>query len=316
MTTVRPVLGRGLDALIERGQADRKRDDAQWTLHISIDEIDANPQQPRTVLHEASINELAASVRAVGILQPLLVTPGSGSRYTLVAGERRWRAARLAGLREVPVVVTSLAGDELLAAALIENVQREDLGPLEEARAYERLIETTGASQAEIAERVGKSRSTIANALRLLHLPERIRESLANGEISEGHARAILGVPDASGMERLWRRVVDRGLSVRLTEAAARAIRDGTAAQAPISVAQTSSPPDATADDDLALAEEIQAALGTRVRVRRGSQGGKLEIHWYDDEQLQQLALRIVAAMEESTASYASADHPPAHLTV
>ena len=117
-------------------------------------------------------------------------------------------------------------------------------------------------------------------------------------------------------MERLWRRVVDRGLSVRLTEAAARAIRDGTAAQAPISVAQTSSPPDATADDDLALAEEIQAALGTRVRVRRGSQGGKLEIHWYDDEQLQQLALRIVAAMEESTASYASADHPPAHLTV
>ena len=141
MTTARPALGRGLDALFERAQAPRE---APGPLRVPLDRIDPNPEQPRSVIEPQALEELAASVRAVGILQPLLVTAAADGRYTLVAGERRWRAARLAGLSEVPVIVTSLAGDELLTAALVENVQREDLSPLEEARAYERLIATTG----------------------------------------------------------------------------------------------------------------------------------------------------------------------------
>ena len=230
MTTARPILGRGLDALIPRSQ-DRRDEPAP--PRVAIDQIDPNPEQPRGGVDPAALEELAASVRSIGVLQPLLVTAGAGGRFTLVAGERRWRAARLAGLREVPVVVTSLAGDELLTAALVENVQREDLSPLEEAGAYARLLAASGESQTRIAGRVGKSRSTVANSLRLLGLPAPIRDSLARAEISEGHARALLAVADPAAREALWRRVVGEGLNVRQTERAARALNAAAAAPAP-----------------------------------------------------------------------------------
>jgi ParB family chromosome partitioning protein len=302
MTTARPILGRGLDALIARSPEPR---DAPAPRRVAIDRIDPNPEQPRGAVEPAALEELAASIRSVGILQPLLVTPAAGDRFTLVAGERRWRAARLAGLWEVPVVVTSLAGDELLTAALVENLQREDLSPLEEAAAYARLLAATGESQARIAERVGKSRSAIANALRLLGLPAPIRDSLARGEISEGHARALLAVTDASAREQLWRRVVAEGLNVRQTERAARAAagRDGDSAPAIDDIESQYS------ERDGEVSAWIERALGTRVRLHRGAKGGTLEIRWYDDEQLHDLAARLAAATE-------TPPPPPAQLTI
>jgi len=309
MTTARPILGRGLDALIQRAQTERTRED-DAPRRLPLDQIDPNPEQPRSTIDPETLRELAASLRAVGILQPLLITPGPGERYTLVAGERRWRAARLAGLHDAPVIVTSLAGDELLAAALVENVQREDLSPLEEARAYERLIEATGESQSQIAERVGKSRSTVANALRLLGLPPAIRDSLAAREITEGHARALLAVASAGDQAELWRRVVAEGLNVRQTERAAQAVKAPPATSpAPPAASATAPRPDPLSDDAI-LAGEMEAALGTRVRIRRGPRGGRLDIHWYDDEQLQQLAGGIVAAHA------APSPKPPDHLTI
>ena len=302
MTTARPILGRGLDALIARSQ-DRRDEPAPQ--RVAIDQIDPNPEQPRGVVDPAALQELAASVRSIGVLQPLLVTAGAGGRFTLVAGERRWRAARLAGLREVPVVVTSLAGDELLTAALVENVQREDLSPLEEAGAYARLLAASGESQARIAERVGKSRSTVANSLRLLGLPAPIRDSLARAEISEGHARALLAVADPAAREALWRRVVGEGLNVRQTERAARALNAAAAAPAPEPGAPSRDP-----DADAALITDLERALGTRVRLHRGGRGGTLEIRWYDDEQLRHLAGQLAAPTADALPP------PPAHLTI
>ena len=302
MTTARPILGRGLDALIARSH-DRRDEPAP--PRVAIDRIDPNPEQPRVAVDPAALQELAASVRSIGVLQPLLVTAGAGGRFTLVAGERRWRAARLAGLREVPVVVTSLAGDELLTAALVENVQREDLSPLEEAGAYARLLAASGESQARIAQRVGKSRSAVANSLRLLGLPAPIRDSLARAEISEGHARALLAVADPAAREGLWRRVVAEGLNVRQTERAARALNAAAAAPPP-GPGDPSRDPDA----DAALITDLERALGTRVRLHRGGRGGTLEIRWYDDEQLQHLARQLAAPAADTLPP------PPAHLTI
>ena len=302
MTTARPILGRGLDALIARSH-DRRDEPAPQ--RVAIDRIDPNPEQPRVAVDPAALQELAASVRSIGVLQPLLVTAGAGGRFTLVAGERRWRAARLAGLREVPVVVTSLAGDELLTAALVENVQREDLSPLEEAGAYARLLAATGESQARIAARVGKSRSAVANSLRLLGLPAPIRDSLARAEISEGHARALLAVADPAAREGLWRRVIGEGLNVRQTERAARALNAAAAAPPPEPGAPSRDP-----DADAALITDLERALGTRVRLHRGGRGGTLEIRWYDDEQLQHLARQLAAPAADTLPP------PPAHLTI
>ena len=309
MTTARPILGRGLDALIQRAQTERTPED-DLPRRLPIDLIDPNPEQPRSTIDPETLQELADSLRAVGVLQPLLITPGAGERYTLVAGERRLRAARLAGLQEVPVIVTSLAGDELLTAALVENVQREDLSPLEEARAYERLIEATGESQSQIAQRVGKSRSAVANALRLLGLSSAIRDSLASREISEGHARALLAVTDPGAQEQLWRRVVREGLNVRQTERAAQASKLSGAIPAGAPVSKAALPDSVLASDDAVLAGEMEAALGTRVRVHRGDRGGRLEIHWYDDEHLQHLAGRVIAAHADAPVA------PPDHLTI
>ena len=302
MSAARPALGRGLDALIQRAQSDLSGDRRGEPLELPLDAIRPNPEQPRTHIDPGALEELADSIRAVGLLQPLLVIPGRGGHYTLVAGERRWRAARRAGLTSVPVFVTSLAGDELLAAALVENLQREDLSPLEEARAYERLLQTTGGTQAEIARRVGKSRSAVANALRLLHLPDRIKDSLAAGEISEGHARAILGLADSAAQEELWRRVRDQGLSVRQTERAARALRE------PERPADPAPAPGSTSAADVAMAEELQSVLGTQVRLQRGRKGGWLSLRWYNDEQLRHLASRLAEAQAEPP--------PPSHLTI
>ena len=292
----RHALGRGLDSLISPADGDRAEPPAETQAAartaIPIAAIQPNPDQPRSYVDPAGLEELASSIREHGVLQPIIVRREAEAGYVLVAGERRWRAARLAGLSEIPAIITDVASEGLLAVALVENLQREDLSPLEEAHAYARLIDRTGMTQQRLAARVGKSRAAITNALRLLQLPDPIRLSLAAREISEGHARAILGADGEEQQLQIWEQVKRRGLSVRDTERAVQALRP----TKPTGRAKTRKP-----GDDLAQ-ERLQSALGTKVRVERGRKGGRIVVQWYDDEQLEAIVAALVAtaaAIEE-----------------
>ncbi|MCY3888062.1 MAG: ParB/RepB/Spo0J family partition protein [Chloroflexi bacterium] len=292
----RHALGRGLDSLISPADGDRAEPPAETQAAartaIPIAAIQPNPDQPRSYVDPAGLEELASSIREHGVLQPIIVRREAEAGYVLVAGERRWRAARLAGLSEIPAIITDVASEGLLAVALVENLQREDLSPLEEAHAYARLIDRTGMTQQRLAARVGKSRAAITNALRLLQLPDPIRLSLAAREISEGHARAILGADGEEQQLQIWEQVKRRGLSVRDTERAVQALRP----TKPTGRAKTRKP-----GDDLAQ-ERLQSALGTKVRVERGRKGGRIVVQWYDDEQLEAIVTALVAtaaAIEE-----------------
>ncbi|MDR7551140.1 MAG: ParB/RepB/Spo0J family partition protein [Armatimonadota bacterium] len=214
---VRRALGRGLGALIPGADLARH----QGVVEIPVDRIRPNALQPRLAFGSEPLSELEASIREHGVLQPVLVRP-AGGEYELVAGERRWRAAAAAGLRTIPAMVRHLDDRSALEAALVENLQREDLGPLERARAYRRLIEDFGMSQEDVARRVGRSQPSVANTLRLLSLPGEVQASLEAGRISEGHARALLTVQDHGRILEVWKQVETKGLSVRATEAAAR----------------------------------------------------------------------------------------------
>ena len=212
------VLGRGLGALIPQKSETSHAQHTPGLAQIAIEQISPNPYQPRKTFNEASIEELARSVREHGIVQPLVVTR-AGDRYKLIAGERRYRAAQRAGLRTVPVVIKEMMKEgDALQIALIENIQREDLNPMEEAQAYHQLHQEFGLTQEEISRRVGKERSTVANFLRLLKLPETVKKLLASGQLSMGHARALLAVDSSKKQEALAERVVRRALSVRQTE--------------------------------------------------------------------------------------------------
>ena len=277
MSNRRVGLGRGLDALIP----DR---------HPSVEEVDIdlivpNPQQPRTVFNAAALTELAASIREHGVIQPLIVSRPGGQHagtYQLIAGERRLLASRQAGLKRVPVIVKEASPQALLELALVENLQRQDLGPLEEAAAFHRLAEEFSLTQESIASRVGRSRSAIANSLSLLSLPEEIQGSLARGEISAGHARAMLGIDDAAEQRRAWRRIVEGNLTVRDAEALAKA-----SAKPSRPVRRTPSP------DLVALEERLRGSLGTKVDLTRGRKGGKLTIHFFSDEELDAIIERL-----------------------
>ena len=280
--SARPALGRGLNALIPPAPAPVAAPAPPTALPIQA--IRPNPEQPRTHLQPASLEELAASIREHGVLQPILVSRAPDAGYVLIAGERRWRAAQLAGLTEVPVVISDSAESDRLTLALVENIQRQDLTPLEEAQAYQRLVREAQLTQAAVAQRVGKSRVSVTNSLRLLQLPSAVRASLAAGEISAGHARAILAAPSAEQQLQLWERVRTHNLSVRETERAARQQRP---AGAP--------PPRALPGDQLAQ-QRLQTALGTKVQVQRGRRGGRLLIRWYSDEQLEQIVNLVTRA--------------------
>ena len=292
----RHALGRGLDSLISPAGGGRAEPPAETQAAartaLPIAAIQPNPDQPRSYVDPAGLEELASSIREHGVLQPIIVRRDAEAGYVLVAGERRWRAARLAGLSEIPAIITDVASEGLLAVALVENLQREDLSPLEEAHAYARLIDRTGMTQQRLAARVGKSRAANTNALRLLQLPDPIRLSLAAREISEGHARAILGADGEEQQLRIWEQVKRRGLSVRDTERAVQALRPTKLTGR----AKTRKP-----GDDLAQ-ERLQSALGTKVRVERGRKGGRIVVQWYDDEQLEAIVTAWVAtavAIEE-----------------
>ncbi len=282
MTEKRPALGRGLSALIPdvpRPQpvvADR---DPERPTQLDLDLLIPNPRQPRTYIDEARLEELAQSIRTNGVIQPILVRRVDG-RYEIVAGERRWRAAQRAGLLKVPIVLRDVADDQLLQIALIENIQRDDLNPIEEAQAYRRLIDEHHLSQEELAAAVGKDRATIANYLRLLRLPAEIRGDISSGTLSMGHARALVSLPDDTAQRRIAREVVARGLSVRETEALAR--REARPATQP--------PPPRKVDPNTRAAEEqLKLALGTAARIIRKGSGGRIEIDFVNEDELQRL---------------------------
>ncbi|HEV2124553.1 MAG TPA: ParB/RepB/Spo0J family partition protein [Chloroflexota bacterium] len=267
-------------------------------LEVEIGRIGPNPRQPRREMDPDQLEELAASIREHGVLQPLVVTrleAGNGRpRYQLIAGERRLQAAKLAGLVRVPVIVREAAGRELLELALIENVQRADLNAIEEAIAYQQLAEEFGLTQEEIGQRVGKSRFAVANTMRLLGLPAAVQQALLDGQLTEGHARAILQAGDREAQRRLAGDVVQRGLSVRQTEELARrAQQAGHLEQAGPSTARARRHP--AADDVEEIEERFREALGTKVQLTRGRKGGRLVIHYFDDEQLQSIYDRLTA---------------------
>src|SRR6185295_5621350 len=214
----RKALGRGLGALLSAEGTATARDESD---EIPIDLIDPSSLQPRSIFDETKLDQLAQSIVANGVVQPLLVR-AKGDRYELIAGERRWRAAQRAGLSKVPVVVRKVSDDRVLEIALIENIQREDLNPIEEARAYKKLIDTVGLTQETVAERVGRDRSYVTNYLRLLRLPDDLQELVQKGRLSTGHARTLLGLADVAAQRRLARKIIEGDLSVRATEQAVR----------------------------------------------------------------------------------------------
>ena len=285
-------LGRGLGALIPGGDAPGDLAGRPVT-EIAIAEIEANPHQPRLMMDDEALDELTQSVREHGVIQPLIVTelprgaPG-GVRYRLIAGERRLRAAAAAGLTRVPVTVRETTDRDQLELALIENVQREDLSPIEEARAYRRLIDEFGLTQQQTAERVGCSRAKVANRLRLLELPAEALEALQDARISEGHGRALLGAPSTAARLAILARIEREGLSVRQTERLARAAQS-VATATPAVAGQARDP------DIEALEDALRLQLGTRVGLRRGRGGrGTLTIHFHSDEELDGVLERLL----------------------
>lgn len=285
----RKVLGKGLASLIPSFHpATPESTGAEGVLKVPIDAIVPNRQQPRTVFDEERIEELSASIRIHGVIQPLLVRPSLGDRFELVAGERRWRAARKAGLTEVPVIVKQIDDGELLELAVIENIQREDLNAIEEAKAYQALIDQFDYSQDEVAEKLGKSRAAVANMLRLLHLPKVIQEDVVQGRMSAGHARALLVVEDLQEQLTLRERILHMQLSVRHIERIIQE-RRGRGRVSLRSKTQHLTP------QLRLIVEEITKILGTKVTLRPvGEKGGDLTIEYYSLQDLDRIYRRIV----------------------
>lgn len=276
-------LGKGLGALIPQ----MEEYEAGSTREVRLDEISPNPYQPRKEFDEQKLAELADSIREHGLIQPLVVRP-VGDRFQLIAGERRWRASRMAGLVTVPVVVYEVDDQGLMEMALVENLQREDLNPLEAALAYRRLLEEFKFTQEDVAARVGKSRSAVSNTLRLLTLPEPVQAAVSSGELSEGHARALLGLNDPREVLRVWQQVKAQGLSVRATEQIVRRIVRGVSREAKGSRVVKAK------DADLeAVVDQLRSTLGTQVKVKGDSSRGWIEIEFYDSEDLTRILDKI-----------------------
>ena len=278
----RKALGRGLGALLS---SDSTIDLGAEPSEVELDSIVPGPMQPRTHFDEASLEGLAESIRSHGIVQPLLVRR-RGEGYELIAGERRWRAAKLAGITRVPIVVKEVPDESLLEIALIENIQRENLNPIEEAHAYKKLIETVGLTQEALASRVGRDRSYITNYLRLLKLTDDIQQLVKEGRLSTGHARALLALSHPDLQRRISRQIIDGGLSVRATEQLVqRASEERPARRTP--------PP---VDPNIKAAEtKLRRALGTQVKILQAADGkGKLEISFFNTQDLDRIYTLIV----------------------
>ncbi len=293
-------LGRGLGALIMDTAVTPAspeivaQAEAGGVLFVAIDQLAPNPHQPRANFDPEALAELAESIRTHGVIQPLVVTsaPERPGHYWLIAGERRWRAARMAALQEVPVIVREATPQQLMEWALVENVQRADLNPLEEAAAFQALMTEFNLTQAEVAERVGKSRPAIANTVRLLSLPVEAQQAVIDNQISAGHARALLGLPSPEAIRRTLPDVIKRDLTVRQTEALVRRL-----------CAPPPEPEVEAADPELQshlqhLENRFRSALGTKVSLSRNSDGaGKLIVHFYSDEDLESI-YHLIAGKE------------------
>ena len=277
----RPALGKGLSALIP----DIPEPVRPGVLEVDVDRLSPNDHQPRLQMDDAKLDELAASIKANGVIQPILVRR-SGERYQIIAGERRWRAAQRAGLRTVPVVVREVsAGDkQVLELALIENLQREGLNPVDEALAYQRLASEFSLTQDQIAAAVGKDRSSVANFMRLLKLPDEVRGDLASGALSTGHARALLALNDPAAQRQGAREVIARGLSVRETEALVKRMAAAPAATSPRPATEPAKDVHTRAAED-----RMRFALGAKVRISRRGKRGRIEIDFGSEDELNRL---------------------------
>ncbi len=287
--TKKSGLGRGLDALIPTGEFTPEAPPAMASgdyQSIPITKISRNPRQPRSQMDPEELAELAASIRENGIIQPLIVSPSDDpDRFILIAGERRLLAAGMAGLEVVPVILRQASDQQRLELALIENVQRSDLTPLEAAEAYRQLADDFNLSHEQIAQQLGKSRVTITNTLRLLKLPEDVRNALASGKISEGHARALLSLPNPEAQSQSCEAILKHELNVRKTEELVRKYMG----ERPPAQPKPAQKPDVTF-----LEERLRERLGTRVNLRPRKKGGTLVIHYFSDEELDALVLRIL----------------------
>lgn len=278
----RSGLGKGLDALIPTGQ--KSTGGEGGVTQIPIDLIQRNPRQPREKFDIEELENLAASIREHGVIQPLVVSPGKGGIYTLIAGERRLQAARNAGLQTVPVVIRQATDQQLLELALIENIQRADLNAIEEAEAYQHLAKEFKLSHETIAERVGKSRVAVTNTLRLLDASAAVKQALVDGRITEGHARALLALSSAKAQEELLKKVIELDFSVRTTEMMARKY----AGQKPATKRRSGASADVTD-----LERRLRASLGTKVTLKHGKKGGTVTIYYYSDEELDSLLEKL-----------------------
>ncbi len=282
-------LGKGLDALIPTGSD--QIPSRQGMLQVPVENIQPNPRQPRTSPEMENISQLADSIREHGILQPLVVLPkDSGGRYTLIAGERRLRAAQKTGLKFVPVIVREADEQQQLEWALVENLQRSDLNPLEIANGYLQLADEFDLSHAEIAKRVGKNRATVSNTLRLLKLSAAVRGALIENKISEGHARALLSLPTAQAQSAALQSILERELSVRQVEELVQRL---------LGERRKKKPTTKRSPEETALENQLRDALGTRVTLKRGQRGGSLVIRFFSDEELNALVDRLLASSEE-----------------
>jgi len=273
------ALGRGLSALIPQASVPVQGDlpPADGIVRVAIERVQRDPAQPRKVFDEAKLRELADSIRAQGVIQPVLVRR-EGNDYRLIAGERRWRAAQLAGLHEIPAVVRDVTAAEAFELALVENLQRTDLNPLEEAEGYRRLIQEFGLTQEQVGERVGRDRASVANALRLLQLPEPVKELLASGSLGMGHARALLGLGSGPELLAAAQRIVRDQLSVRETERLVRSVRTREPGR-----------PSHGSAAARAVVEDLQRRLGTKVRLADRGGKGTLEIDFFSYEDLERI---------------------------
>jgi ParB family transcriptional regulator, chromosome partitioning protein len=288
----RKALGRGLGALLSAEPSIP----GQGSDEIRIDLIEPSGMQPRTRFNEAKLEELATSIRSNGVVQPLLVRR-KGQRYELIAGERRWRAAQLAGLTQVPVIVRDIPDDKMLELALIENIQREDLNAIEEAKAYRKLLDTVGLTQESLAEQVGRDRSYITNYLRLLHLPLDLQSLVEDEKLTAGHARTILGIADVDTQRRVARRIIKQGLSVRATE---RIIQEMAKDQG---VRKMSKSKSSLSDANVRAAEvKLRRQLGTHVKIVQDHEGrGRIELEFYSTSDLDRLFQLLLPAAQAAS---------------
>ena len=278
----RTGLGKGLDALIPAGQM--PSGDGSGISHVSIDSIQRNPRQPREKFDLNELENLAASIREHGVIQPLVVSPAKNGMYILIAGERRLQASRKAGLKTVPVVIRHATDQQLLELALIENVQRADLNPIEEAEAYQHLAREFRMSHEMIASRVGKSRVAVTNTMRLLDASAAVKQALVDGRISEGHARALLALGTAKAQEALLNQIINLDLSVRQTEVLTRRYSGQKTAT------KRRSGPSADVTD---VERRLRSSLGTKVALKHGKKGGTVTIYYYSDEELNSLLEKL-----------------------